>query len=219
MNLSHDINSMILNTFLKRSKLARLSSQNLTMAQFSNATDEFIYKFNKDYESKHKTYEDHFWSNKMNLKGCSGPEEASSKNDLDAFLGNKEVLEKVRSVLKQPDITSDQEKILKCFEKTLLCYIVEDPAVVELKNKINVLEAELACDRNQMELGYTNLDGQFVKASSVQLRNLVRTSDNEALRKSCLEGLRSIGPFVAPKFVEIVKLRNQVATMLGFEDL
>ena len=155
----------------------------------------------------------------MNLKGCSGSEEASSKNDLDAFLGNKEVLSKVRSVLQQSDVTTEQKKILKCFEKTLLCYIIEDPAAIELKGKINMLEAELAGDRNHMELGYTNLEGQFVKASSVQLRNIVRTSDNEALRKACLEGLRSIGPFVAPKFVEIVKLRNQLATMLGFEDL
>ena len=206
------------NTFLKRNKLVRFPLHSI-MAQFSNSTDEFIYKFNKDYELKHKTYEDHFWSNKMNLQGCSGSEEASSKNDLDAFLGNKEVLSKVRSVLQQSDVTTEQKKILKCFEKTLLCYIIEDPAAIELKGKINMLEAELAGDRNHMELGYTNLEGQFVKASSVQLRNIVRTSDNEALRKACLEGLRSIGPFVAPKFVEIVKLRNQLATMLGFEDL
>lgn len=39
--------------------------------------------------------------------------------------------------------------------------------------------------------------GTFHKASSVQLRNSMRTSDDEATRKACYEGLRSIGPFVA----------------------
>ncbi len=39
--------------------------------------------------------------------------------------------------------------------------------------------------------------GAFHKASSVQLRNKMRTDDDEAARKACYEGLRSIGPFVA----------------------
>eukprot|EP00959_Pyramimonas_sp_CCMP1952_P008205 171447-Pyramimonas_sp.AAC.2 len=36
--------------------------------------------------------------------------------------------------------------------------------------------------------------------------------------QACLEGLRSIGRFVAEDFVAIVKGRNQVAKKLGFED-
>ena len=46
----------------------------------------------------------------------------------------------------------------------------------------------------------------------------MRTSDNEAVRLSCLESLRSIGPFVSEKFCEIVKLRNQLAKKLGYVD-
>jgi hypothetical protein len=41
------------------------------------------------------------------------------------------------------------------------------------------------------------MQGVFHKASSVQLRNLMRTSDDEAMRQACYEGLRSIGPHVA----------------------
>ena len=41
------------------------------------------------------------------------------------------------------------------------------------------------------------MQGVFHKASSVQLRNLMRTSDDEAVRQACYEGLRSIGPHVA----------------------
>lgn len=39
--------------------------------------------------------------------------------------------------------------------------------------------------------------GAFHKASSVQLRNKMRTDDDEAARRACYDGLRSIGPFVA----------------------
>lgn len=33
-----------------------------------------------------------------------------------------------------------------------------------------------------------------------------------------VQGLRSIGPFVGPQFIEIVKERNRLARLLGYED-
>lgn len=42
--------------------------------------------------------------------------------------------------------------------------------------------------RNTMSLGYTDpASGEFRKASSVQLRNTMRVSDDEATRKACYE--------------------------------
>ncbi|GFR51274.1 hypothetical protein Agub_g13582 [Astrephomene gubernaculifera] len=113
----------------------------------------------------------------------------------------------------------EQARVLRIMERTFGCYITEDPRAAELKEKINSMEAELAQARNQMSLGYTDpASGTFRPASSVQLRNSLRVSDQEATRKACYEGLRSIGPFVAEKFVEIVKQRNRLAKLLGFED-
>lgn len=188
------------------------------MAEFTNHIDSFIYSFNKNYEAKHKNYEDNFWATKMNLSGNSSHDLARTKSELDAFLGDKEMLNKIRILRREHPVSSEQERILNCFEKTLQCYIVEDPAVVAQKDKINKLEAELAQSRNKMNLGYVGPDGNFTKASSVQLRNLMRTSEDSAIRTACLEGLRSIGPFVAEKFCDIVKLRNSMARSLGFVD-
>jgi hypothetical protein len=68
-----------------------------------------------------------------------------------------------------------------------------------------------------MQLGYTLPDGSFHPMSSVGLRNEMRTSKDEAIRKAAYEGLRSIGPFVLDNgFVEIIKLRNKMAKSLGF---
>ena len=70
-----------------------------------------------------------------------------------------------------------------------------------------------------MSLGYTDSDGNFQSASSVGLRTTMRTNPDEKVRKSAYEALRSIGTFVCEEgFLEIVKLRNQLAKMLGFED-
>ena len=105
----------------------------------------------------------------MNLSGCSGTELARTKNALDAFLGDAALLNRVREFKTQPDLTTEQGAVLACFEKTLLCYIVEDESAVALKETINTLETELAEDRNHLSLQYTNEQGEVVSASSVQV--------------------------------------------------
>ena len=73
--------------------------------------------------------------------------------------------------------------------------------------------------RNRMRLGRTLEDGTFEALSSVGLRNLMSTNKDEAVRKCAYEGLRTIGPFVCENgFVEIIKLRNELAKALGFVD-
>ena len=70
-----------------------------------------------------------------------------------------------------------------------------------------------------MKLGYVDKNNEFQTASSVALRNLLHTTREEDIRKASYEGLRSIGPFVCENgFTEIIKLRNQLAKKLGFED-
>ena len=82
-----------------------------------------------------------------------------------------------------------------------------------------MLESQLEMARNKMKLGYTVEGAEYQEASSVGLRNLMRTAEDEAVRKAAYEGLRSIGPFVLEHgFVDIIKLRNQGAKALGFLD-
>ncbi|KAI8915965.1 hypothetical protein EDD86DRAFT_197305 [Gorgonomyces haynaldii] len=176
---------------------------------------DFIFKFNQEYENKHREYENHFWATKMNLQGNSPQLLAKTKGELDQFLGNEEALNKVNAFLKQ-DLSAEDRKVLECFKRVFETYIVQDPKAFATKTRIDELEAELATARNTMNLGYT-ADGQFTKKSSVQLRNIISTNPDEKTRKAAYEGMRSIGPFVAEKFCEIVKLRNRFAKALGYE--
>jgi oligoendopeptidase F len=181
----------------------------------STEASKFIETFNYSYEAKHRAFEENFWATKMNLSGSSIEKLTQTKGELDEFLGDQNVLEQVQKFLKSSEITDEERKILLIFERTFKCYIIQDPKAKEIKLKIDQLEAELQEERKNMKLGYT-VNNEFTAASSVQLRNLMTTSPDVAVRKAAYEGLKSIGSFVAKKFSEIVKLRNQFAKALGF---
>ena len=63
-----------------------------------------------------------------------------------------------------------------------------------LQERLNQLEADLAQWRNKMQLGYKDPNsGELRKASSVQLRNTMRTNPDEATRKACWEVSAVVG--------------------------
>ena len=46
---------------------------------------------------------------------------------------------------------------------------------------------------------------------------MMRVDDDEATRRAAFDALRSIGPFVAERFCEIVTTRNKLAKLCGVE--
>lgn len=184
----------------------------------SETVTKFINDMNAQYEKVHLAYEDNFWSTKMALKGHSMEALSATKTAYDTWLSNPDNLSAVRAQLEDPHLSDDQRHVLGILEKTFQCYITENPEAAQLKERLNQLEAELAMHRNGMELGHTPPGGSFVRGSSVQLRNTMRTAGEEGVREACYRGLRSIGPHVAERFCEIVKLRNRLARLQGFED-
>jgi hypothetical protein len=173
----------------------------------------------QEYQRVHIEYERNFWATKMNLAGASTKALTESKTALDAFLGDEATLQKTREFLAlgADALGPDRLKLLNIFEKTFKCYIVESAEARDLRTQIDQLEADLAQARNKMAMGY-EIDGVFTAASAVQLRTKMRTADDEKVRLACLNGLRKIGPFVSERFCEIVRLRNKLAHMQGFED-
>ena len=97
---------------------------------------------------------------------------------------------------------------------------MENPDAKALANRIVEMEGRLQEARGAMKLGYIDPATQeFTPASSIRLGLFVRTSKDEALRKAAHRGLQSIEKEVLEKgFLDIVRERNRLGRMLGFED-
>lgn len=182
--------------------------------------------FNADYAKKHYAFEEQFWGTKMALAGdkFSSEELARTKKEMEDLLADPAKLSQAKtlreSLEKEGEAPADLIKTLDIIIRTCQCNdMSSSPEAKSIREETSKIESDLEMKRNQMKLGYTDGQGVFQAASSVGLRNLMRTSSEEPTRKAAYEGLRSIGPFVCENgFVEIAKLRNKMAKQLGFED-
>ena len=180
----------------------------------------FVDQFNADYETRHLAFEEQFWGTKMNLSDArfSAEELTRTKTHMESLLQDASVLQKAQELRSQLTTDDDLTKTLDIVIRTCQCYQMNDEAAA-IRRETSQLESSLEMTRNAMKLGYSLKNDDFIEASSVKLRNLLRTSEEESVRRAAYQGLRSIGPFVLNNgFVEIIKLRNRLAKSLGFVD-
>ena len=168
---------------LLRSLTLRLDSPSYSPSAMSAATT-FIETINTEYEKVHKSFELQFWGTKMALGGeaYSVPELTRTKAEMEAFLASKEKLAQTREYLASSDLTDEERKTLKMFERTFGCYIMENPEGLVLREQCMKIEGTLEAARNKMKLGAT-IDGAFVELSSVGLRNKMRVEPVEGARQ------------------------------------
>lgn len=179
----------------------------------------FVNSFNNMYASKHLLFEEQFWGTKMALNGDFTAEKlASTKKQLEDLLSDDHTVEQAKQY--RASLGEDSDDLTKILDVIIRTCKTLPPTAKVIRESTNALESQLEMMRNNMKLGYFDkTSDQFKEMSSVGLRNLMRTSEDESVRKAAYEGLRSVGPFVSANgFVEIVKKRNQLAKELGFED-
>jgi len=180
----------------------------------------FISSFNADYARIHEAYENNFWETKMNLEGNSTDALTKSFNELEAFLGDQGSLTTIRAFLSDTkSITNEQSVILKQIEKTLLCYIVESAEARVVRENAVGKENAMNSARNKLRLQYVEEDGTTTDATPTVLRTKIRSAKAEAVRESCWNATRTVGPFLlANGFPEIIRERNRFARTLGYVD-
>eukprot|EP00962_Isochrysis_galbana_P017143 scaffold4925_cov125-Isochrysis_galbana.AAC.9 len=185
------------------------------------AARSFINEVNARYETLHRAFEEQFWGTKMALAAdmYSVSELTRTKEEMEAFLADEAKLSKSRELLAQAEtaeLSESEVRTLKIFERTFGCYIMESAEARELRATATRAEGALEDARNKMTLGATMPGKGFVEMSSVGLRNTMRVDPDEAARKACWEGLRSIGNFITSNgFIELVRTRNAMARALG----
>ncbi len=83
----------------------------------------------------------------------------------------------------------------------------------DLLKKLNDKEAEVQCTFNTYR---GEIDG--VKVSEKDIYAILRDSSDRVKREKAWRAQKGVGKLVAPKLKELVKLRNQAATELGFKN-
>jgi Zn-dependent oligopeptidase len=175
---------------------------------------------NQSYLAVHIAKEEAFWSNKMGLKSYVQGSFETAEMALRDFMSDDGALPRVRKELERQDLSSDERTGLEGWRKFFEVNIIEKPEAKALQKRIIELEGKLEQARRAMKLGYIDPQtGERVASDSMGLSLLMRTSENEALRRAAHAGLKEIEAFVLSHgFIELVQERNRLGRMLGYED-
>lgn len=183
----------------------------------------YLDQLSSQYLTLHTRKENAFWDSKMGLSSdaaLSQQQTSEAEIAINAFAQDAERLKQLRELASAATPTTDEAVALDGWEKYFEANTIEDKQARELSAEIVELEGKLLVARGGMNLGYTDpATGKFKPTTSTELANIKRVSPDEALRKAAYQGLQDIGPFVLSNgFLEIIKKRNELGRICGFED-
>jgi Zn-dependent oligopeptidase len=176
----------------------------------------------EEFLNVHTSKEDLFWETKMGLG--ADPKESQRKLS-QAEIAAQQFIQDARRISALTELlpraaNESERKALDGWVRLFEANAIADPAARKLSEKIIELEGDLQNARGQMKLGYIDPNtGSFIPATTNLLSNISLMDANEAMRKAAFEGRKSIESFaIEHGFLEIVKKRNELGRMLGYED-
>ncbi len=176
----------------------------------------FLEKLNHDYATLHTRYESLFWDSYMGNKSVS-KEKDSAQAKLDAFRSSETLLAQTKELFSTAKNQNLRNRLLvwvRFFEQYQM------PAEAKkLKSTIDSLESTIQQKRAVQKEGYIDPKSkQFVPASVLKMRTLMRTHEDKKIRKACFDATEKLALSNIKEYVELVTLRNQFAQLLGYTD-
>ena len=150
-----------------------------------------------------------WWAANTTGKDEDFAKKEATQNAIDAALADKAKFAELKA-LKDHGKEIDDKVIARCINVLYLLYLEKqvDPALLkQITAKANAVEQKFNVYR-------ANVGG--VEKSDSQVREILKTSTDSKLRQQVWEASKGSGKAVEADLKELVKLRNQAATQLGF---
>ncbi len=176
-----------------------------------------------EYLDLHTRKEDLFWITKMGLAEDADAAQgrmASAEIALNEFLQDPRRLSALRTVAADGAGSETERRTLRGWIDMLSAHVIDSAEGRALSQEIVAAEGALERARATMRLGFVDPDsGKLEPASSVKLTLMLRSEADERRRRAAFDALRSIETFVLEHgFLDIVRLRNRLGRVLGYED-
>jgi hypothetical protein len=177
-------------------------------------------KLNERYLKLHTKKEESFWSSYMNLSTFVEGEFEQNENDLRAYISDGSIIDIIRSELKKKELSDWERTGLEGWIHFFQCHSISDPEALVIQKKIIKMEGEIGRKRQSYPLGYKDPQtGDYIEAGMGKMLLLIGNDKDETVRKAAWTGLRNLELFLLENgYIELVKERNKLGRMLGFED-
>ncbi|MER2496731.1 M3 family metallopeptidase [Vibrio neptunius] len=185
---------------------------------------QYLKDLNQRYLDVHRTKEDLFWDTYMGISN-EHDRYTTAQTAWTHFLSNAEQIATIEQQLSTLNEIADTEERnqtqigLEGWLATFRSHAIEGDKAQALKTELIEFETALFEKKQNHVLVYVNEQGDHVDASLPALRSTIMANDNEAVRQSAHQALLDLEQWLLGNgFIDLVKLRNQFARSLGYDN-
>lgn len=184
--------------------------------KFTSA-EKLLEYLNANFNRTHTAYEKAFWISHI---GDHSVDKHMNKAqaERDNFRANANLKNEVLFFIKNGKTSKSDREKLHAWKSFFSMYQMSEEALA-VKKEAAKLEAVILTKHTTRKEGYIDpKTKKFIPASENKMRVIMRTNPDEATRRACFEATEKLALDTLDEYIEIIKLRNKFAKILGYDN-